>query len=151
MDALNSNVFWLVKHLFVSIFLLCHDILLANKFGVVAWSFSRFLVEQICVDIKGLLIKLALLLFIDFVEFNSVYWWLQRWVETRSCLSRLHHLFSLPFSVFLFVQIQACIETDTPVASSFSSNFIISLSLGVNSILKQLTTHGALLSIAFAK
>ena len=113
---------------------------LPTEFGVVAGPISLLIFKQICIDVEWFVIYLALFLLNVVIEFNCVDWWLQWRAESGSCLGRLHHLFSLPFGIFLLIEVQTSIETDALVGTSTSANFITFLSLGAYCILEEMAT-----------
>jgi len=145
--VLRVVVFWLV-----SIFLLRHAIQLPTKFWVVTWSFPLLLHQQICVDVKWVSIQLVQLLFSFIVKIDSIDRWLKWWAKSRRRHGGLHHLFSLPFSIFYLIEFLAGLQTYAFISASSRANFVVSLSTTIpDSILKNLAATGSLLSTALTK
>ena len=151
LNAFNTYVLRLVVFCFLSIFLLGHAIKLPAKFWMITWPFSLPVHERIRVDVYWVCIQLVQCLFIFLVKINALHRRFKWWAKSRPRYRSLHHLFSLPFSIFSLIEFLASLQTDAFISTSSSTYFIIFLLTIPDCILKNLTATCSLLSIALTK
>ena len=151
LNTLNTYVLRVVVFCFLSIFLLGHAIYLPTKFGMVPWCFPLLIDERVRVDVQWVCIQLVQCIFILLVKVNAIHRRFKWWAKSGPRYRSLHHLFSLPFSIFSLIEFLASLQTDAFVSTSSCAYFVIFLFSIPDGILKNLTSTGSLLSITLAK